>query len=70
MQLIMTERLLEQLHQYEGRWVALFDVDGEMQVVASGDDALVARDEAANKGYTEATLMKVLQYDTAYVPAV
>ena len=42
--------------------------DTAMNVVASGDDAAEASEEAEKSGYINATLMKVLPSDAAYVP--
>ncbi len=67
---IMTDQLLQQLKAYEGKWVALVGPNGEMSVVASGNDAAEATANAAKKGYTETTLLKVIQSDAAYVPFV
>ena len=64
----MSEALIQQLKEHEGEWVALFGLDGEMMIVASGEDAAEASEKAAKKGYRETTLLKVLPSDAAYVP--
>ena len=64
----MTEQLLQELKGHEGKWVALFGPDGEMTIVASGEDAAEASEQAAMKGYAETTLLKVLPSNVAYVP--
>jgi len=63
----MTEHLLQQLQNHEGKWVALFGPDGEMQIVAVGEDAAEATERAAKRGYRETTLLKVLPSEVAYV---
>ena len=65
---MMNEQLLQQLQEHEGKWVALFGPDGDPEIVAVGDDAVDARENAIKRGYTEATLLKVLPADAAYVP--
>jgi len=65
---MMSEQLLQQLQKHEGKWVALFGPDGEAEIVAVGDDAADANEKAAEKGYTETTLLKVLPANAAYVP--
>ena len=50
------------------KWVALFGPDGEMEIVAVGEDASDASENAAKKGYRDTTLLKVLPADAAYVP--
>jgi len=47
---IMSEALIQQLKEHEGEWVALFGLDGEMMIVASGEDAAEASEKAAKKG--------------------
>ena len=68
MKRMITEKLLQQLKDYEGRWVALSGPDDAMIVVASGDDAAEASEQAEESGYKDVTLMKVLPSGAAYVP--
>jgi hypothetical protein len=65
---IMTDQLLQQLKKFRGKWVALFSSNGEMKIVASGEDAVEANKQAAKNGYQETTLFKVLPSEVAYVP--
>ena len=66
---MITETLLQQLKEYEGNWVALIDTgDEDMSIVASGEDAIAAREAAEESGYKDVTLMKVLPSGVAYVP--
>ena len=66
--MIQPDRLLEQLKSYEGKWVALLELEGETKVVASGEDAYEAKQESEKKGYRDAALLKVFPFDAAYVP--
>lgn len=65
---IMSERLLQQLQQHEGKWVVLFGTDDDMEKVAVGEDAADASEKAAEQGYDDPTLLKVLPANAAYVP--
>ena len=65
---MMNDRLAQQLKQNEGKWVALFGAGEEMVVVASGEDAVEAIEQAKKRGYADTTLMKVIPTDAAYVP--
>ena len=65
---ILNEGLLVQLRDYEGRWVALSSNNDAAIVVASGDDAFEASEQAKKNGYNDVTLMKVLPSGAAYVP--
>jgi len=61
----MTEHLLQQPQKHEGKWVALFGPDEEMEIVAVGEDASEAADKAVKKGYVETTLLKLLPSEVA-----
>ncbi len=62
------DKLLEQLRDYEDKWVALLEQDDTPQVVASGSDAFEAEQEARRKGYQNVRLMKVWPFDAGYAP--
>lgn len=66
--MIHPDQLLEQLRAYEGKWVAVLELEDETKVVASGNDACEAKEEAEKKGYADVALLKVLPFDAAYVP--
>lgn len=59
--------LLEELKKYENRWVAILEPD--KTVVGSGQDASEAKRAAEKKGYRDVTLLRVLPFRGAYVPA-
>jgi hypothetical protein len=61
------EILLEELKNYEDKWVALLEPD--KKVVASGEDAFEAAQEAEKKGYHNFILLKVLPFNALYVPS-
>jgi len=65
---IMTKQLLQQLHKYQGKWVALFGSNQKTMIVAVGKDAVQASERAVKRGYKETTLLKVLPLEVAYVP--
>jgi len=62
------DKLLEQLKDYEDKWVALLEQDDTAQVVASGSDAFEAQQEARSKGYEKVRLMKVWPFNAGYAP--
>lgn len=58
--------LLEQLKQYENKWVALEHPN--KSVVGSGGDASEAKKDAERKGYEDVILFRVLPFQGGYVP--
>jgi Family of unknown function (DUF5678) len=64
----MNDELLQQVKKYEGKWVALFGSDEEMEIVAIGEDAAEVSEHAAEKGYTETILLRVLPPDISNIP--
>jgi hypothetical protein len=62
----MKENLIEQLKNYEDKWVAL--LEPEKKVVASGDDASEAKREAEKRGHKKFILLKVFPFRAGYVP--
>ncbi|MGE5444513.1 MAG: DUF5678 domain-containing protein [Ignavibacteriales bacterium] len=62
------ETLLEELKNYEDKWVAL--LEPEKNVVGSGNDASEAKQDAERKGYHNFILLKVLPFRMGYIPVV
>ena len=54
------------LTEYEDRWVALSEPEGE--VVGVGNDAYEANIDAERNGYKEQLILKVPSSDYGYVP--
>jgi Family of unknown function (DUF5678) len=54
------------LTEYEDRWVALSEPEGE--VVGVGNDAYEANRDAERNGYKEPLILKVPSSDYGYVP--
>ena len=52
--------LLEELKNYEDKWVAL--LEQENKVVGSGDDASEAKRDAEGKGYRNVILFRVFPH--------
>jgi hypothetical protein len=65
---MMSEKVVQQLKEYVGRWVALAGSGDEMTVVGSGDDAVEASEQAEERGYKDTTLYRVLPANAFYVP--
>jgi len=61
---------LEDLRQYENKWVALVESNGAEIIVASGEDATGAKREAENKGFKEVVLYRVSPADRGYIPSI
>jgi len=59
---------LNQLEQHENEWVAFIEQDGAEIVVGSGKDALEAINDAENKGFRNAILMRVPRFDRGLIP--
>lgn len=64
----MDEPFIEQLRQYEGKWVAIYETETERQIVGSGDDAVEAKRDAEKNGYTEVVLLGVPRFDAVFIP--
>lgn len=62
------ENFIEQLKNYEDKWVAILEPD--KKVIASGEDASEAKQEAEKKGYKTFILLKVLSFRAGYVPFI
>ncbi len=60
------ETLIEQLKNYEDKWVAILESD--KKVVGSGEDASEAKREAQKKGYKSFILLRVFPFRAGYVP--
>lgn len=63
----MKDSFLEQLKNYEDKWVAL--IEQTKEIVASGEDASEAKQKAEQRGYTDTILFKVLSFRGGYVPS-
>ena len=59
---------LNQLEQHENEWVAFIEQDGAEIVVGSGKDAVEASNDAENRGFRNAILMKVPPFDRGLIP--
>ncbi len=57
---------LEQLKKYEDKWVAILEPD--QRVVASGNNASEAKQEAKRKGYDSVILFRVFPFRAGYIP--
>lgn len=62
----MNDTFVEQLKQYEDKWVALLGQTKE--IVGSGEDASEAKKKAEQRGYKDVTLFRVLPFRSGYVP--
>ena len=60
---------LSQLEQHENEWVAFIEEDGAEVVVGSGKDAVEAIQDAENRGFPNAVLMKVPAFDRGIIPS-
>ena len=63
----MKDELIQQLKKYEDKWVALLGPEHDMKIVASGNDAFEAVQEATKAGFGETALLKVRRSDVAYI---
>lgn len=61
-------KFIEELGQYENRWVAIVETEEEQRIVGSGGDAVEAARNAEVNGYPEAFLFKVFPYEARYIP--
>ncbi len=59
---------LKELEKHENKWVAIIESDSTKIVVGSGKDAVEAMNEAENKGFGDAFLLKVQPFDRGYIP--
>jgi hypothetical protein len=55
---------LEELRDYENKWIAIFESDDEEKVVGSGSDAIQASREAQEKGFEDAVLFYVGSFES------
>jgi len=60
---------LRQLEEHENEWVAFIEEDGAEIVVGSGKDAVEAAQDAEERGFPDAVLMKVRPFDRGFIPA-
>jgi hypothetical protein len=60
---------LKQLEEHEDEWVAFIEDHGAEIVVGNGRDAVEALKEAEKRGFPDAILMKVPQFDRGFIPA-
>jgi Family of unknown function (DUF5678) len=56
------------IREYENKWVAIAEIDGEETVVGSGDDATAATLQAKAKGFPDTLLFKVPSFRVSYAP--
>jgi hypothetical protein len=62
----MTRYLVEQLKNYESKWVALSP--DQAQILASGETAFQAKREAEQKGFKDVVLFRVLPFNVGLAP--
>lgn len=55
------------IRDYENLWVAIVEREGVEFVVGHGQSAVLAANEAKEKGYPQATLFKVPSFKTRFV---
>jgi hypothetical protein len=70
-----TERLerketafLDQLHNYERKWVAILESDGHETIVGAGANAVEAARSAESNGFKDFVLFFVRPFDAGYLP--
>jgi hypothetical protein len=59
----------ELVREYEDQWVAIDDRDGVKVIVGSGKDAVEAAQEAEDKGYPDAALLRVPSFSSTFIPS-
>lgn len=62
------EQFLEQLRQYEDKWIAISETEAGREIVGCGDDAVEAKRDAERKGYTDVMLFGVPRFDAVLIP--
>jgi arylsulfatase A-like enzyme len=60
---------LKQLEEHENEWVAFIEDHGAEIVVGSGKDAVEAIQDAENRGFPNAVLIKVPPFDRGLIPS-
>jgi hypothetical protein len=63
------EQFIEQLEQYEGKWVSILETKAGRTIVGSGHDAVEAKRAAEEAGYEEVILLKVIPVQVSYIPS-
>ena len=61
---------VEAMREYEDRWIAIIESDGNETIVGSGRDAVEALADAKPKGFENAVLFRVPPFDTTFIPLV
>ena len=59
---------VEAMREYEDRWIAIVESDGNETIVGSGRDAVEALADAKAKGFQNAVLFKVPPFNTTFIP--
>lgn len=59
---------LRELEKHENRWVAIIQQGDEEIIVGSGKDANEAMNEAEARGFPNAALLRLLNFDRGYLP--
>ena len=56
------------MREYEDRWVAIVESDGNETIVGSGRDAVEALSDAKAHGFEDAILFRVPPFNTTLIP--
>jgi hypothetical protein len=56
------------IEDYENKWVALIERNGEDLVVGVGNDAVEAIGDAKANGFEDPILMKIPRFDVSFIP--
>jgi hypothetical protein len=57
------------IEDYENKWVALIERNGEDLVVGVGSDAVEAIADSKAKGFEDPILMKIPRFDVGFIPS-